>query len=120
MILSGQCFVCKSAECLPHTGRFSSIAVHFLKCYYANMMHLRFTEYVEKQLKRATYKNDKRIGAWAGWIEGVPGVYAQAPTVEQAREDLASALEEYILLSVRDKQKIRDFPFSRILYATAD
>lgn len=83
------------------------------------MTKLLFTDYIERKLKSATYQYDKRVNAWAAWIDAVPGVYAQAATVEEAREDLASALEELTLLAVRDKQHIRDFPFSKILHAKA-
>ena len=81
------------------------------------MAKLLFTEYIEKQLKSATYQYDKRIHAWAAWIEGVPGVYAQSPTVEAAREDLASALEELTLLAVHDNRRISGFPFPKLFHA---
>lgn len=83
------------------------------------MTKLLFSDYIEKQLKRATYEYDKRVNAWAAWIEGVPGVYAQAPTVEAVREDLASALEEATLLAVRDKRRIPGFPFPKLFHAKA-
>ena len=81
------------------------------------MTRLLFTEYIEKQLKNAVYTYDKSVSQWSAWIDGTPGVYAQAPTIEEARADLASLLEEFTLLAVREGQKIRGFPFSKMRHA---
>lgn len=83
------------------------------------MTKLLFTDYIEKQLKRATYQYDKSVNAWGAWVEDIPGVYAQAATIEETREDLASALEELTLLAIRDRRRIRGFPLSKLSHAKA-
>lgn len=70
-------------------------------------MNLVLLKFVEKQLGRAKYEYDESVHQWAAWVDGFPGVYAQAPSVEQAREDLASGIEEYVLISIRKGERIR-------------
>ena len=68
-------------------------------------------EFVEKIIARAHYEYDDSIERWAGWIEGFPGVYAQGKRVEEVRQELALTLEEYLLLSIRERKKIPGFAF---------
>ncbi len=62
-------------------------------------------------LTKATYKYDESVKRWAAWINEVPGVYAQAPTIEEARKDLASVLEDYVLVSLSEGKRVPGFNF---------
>ncbi len=62
---------------------------------------LYLPSYIQKILKNAEYEYDPSVKRWAGWIPGVRGVFSQAKTVEEAREELASALEVYVLIALK-------------------
>ena len=79
-------------------------------------MELALSKYIEKLLSRARYEYDDSVKQWAAWIEGLPGVYAQGQEVEETRQELASTLEEYILISISERKKIPGFEFSKKLY----
>lgn len=68
-----------------------------------------FAKYIEKTLSRATYEYDGAVKQWAAWIEGMPGVYAQGPTVEDARRELSSVLEDHVLVSLQEGRRIPGF-----------
>ncbi|MBI3632678.1 MAG: hypothetical protein HY226_00120 [Candidatus Vogelbacteria bacterium] len=65
-------------------------------------MKLIVEQYVNNRLKQAKYELDKDINDWIGWVDSVPGVYAQAGTLEDVREQLGEILEEQLLLSLHD------------------
>lgn len=77
-------------------------------------MNLLLLKFIEKQLIRAKYEYDDSVHQWAAWVEGFPGVYAQAPTIEEARDDLASAIEEHILISIRNGESVRGISIPRV------
>jgi len=81
---------------------------------YSFIMTYLIVQFVEKMLSRAVYEYDDSVDQWAAWIKGFPGVYAQASTIEEARNDLASALEESVLLSLREGANVRGLPLPRI------
>ena len=58
------------------------------------------TQYVQGAMKRATYEvlSD---GTLYGEIPGLRGVLANAPTLEECREELQEALEGWIILGLR-------------------
>ncbi|MFA6006573.1 MAG: hypothetical protein WC764_02490 [Candidatus Paceibacterota bacterium] len=64
-------------------------------------MKLLTQQYVENRLAQAAYEYDKAVKAWVGWIDSVPGVIAQAKTLEGVRNDLAEILEERLIASLR-------------------
>lgn len=80
---------------------------------YALFMELFLAKYIEKALEKATYEYDESVKQWAAWIEEVPGVYAQASTVEAARKELASVLEDYVLLSLSEGKRVPGFVFPK-------
>ena len=57
-------------------------------------------------LKKAHYEYDPSVKAWVAWIQGFPGVYAQAKNVEGVRSELISTLEEYILLDIKEGKRV--------------
>lgn len=81
---------------------------------YHIFMNLILVKFIDKQLIRAKYEYDDSVDQWAAWIDGFTGVYAQAPTIEEARDDLASAIEEHILISIRNGENIRGISMPRV------
>ena len=67
-----------------------------------------FTDFVIKQLKNAQYKLLKD-GSYFAEIPGIRGVWANAKNVEDCREQLREVLENWILLKIRDKEKVPGF-----------
>lgn len=72
-------------------------------------MNLKVQNFVEKNLSHARYEYDRGVKSWAGWIEGFPGVYAQGKTIEAARDELGEILEEFLLISLQEKRKVKGF-----------
>mgnify|MGYP001571294607 CR=1 FL=1 len=72
-------------------------------------MKLKVQNFVEKNLSNARYEYDRGVKSWAGWIEGLPGVYAQGKTIEAARDELGEILEEYLLINLQEKKKVKGF-----------
>jgi len=63
------------------------------------------TEFIAKQLKRARYKLLKD-GGYFGEIPGLKGVWANAKDLESCREELRSALEDWLLFKLKDGDAI--------------
>jgi len=78
-------------------------------------MKLRLQQFVENKLSKAHYEFDESVNQWVGSIKGVPGVYAQAGNIEKVREELSEILEEWVLLGLRDNQKLKGFNLDAIL-----
>ncbi len=66
-----------------------------------------FTEYMREAMKHAQYERTEE-GDWYAHIPGFEGLWATGPTVEDARNDLHSALDGW--LYVNAYQGTRDFP----------
>ncbi|MEK7576774.1 MAG: type II toxin-antitoxin system HicB family antitoxin [Patescibacteria group bacterium] len=66
------------------------------------------SEFVQKKLREVRYKllND---GSYFGAIPGLHGVWANAKNLEDCRKELREVLEDWILLQVRDRNKIPGF-----------
>jgi len=58
------------------------------------------TEYVQAALRRAKYEI-LEDGTFYGEIPGFDGVYANAETLDECREDLRQVLEGWIVLGLR-------------------
>ena len=67
------------------------------------------SEFLEKKLKKAEYKLLKNR-TYLGEIPGVKGVWANAKTLEACRRELREVLEDWLLLKVRDHERIPGFP----------
>ena len=72
-------------------------------------MKLYITRYIENLLRRAEYEYDKETETWCASVKKLPGAYAQADTVEKVREQLAEVIEDYILVSLQEKQSLPGF-----------
>ena len=59
------------------------------------------SEYIAKKLKQARYKLLKD-GSYFGEIAGLRGVWANAKNLEDCREELRSALEDWMLFKLKD------------------
>ncbi len=59
------------------------------------------SEFITKKLKEARYKLLKN-GSYFGAIPGLKGVWANAKNLEDCREELRSALEDWLLFSVKE------------------
>ena len=75
-------------------------------------MESTFSKYIERMLAKATYEYDESVKQWAAWVGDMPGVYAQAPTVEETRRELSSVLEDYVLVSLSEGKRIPGFIFT--------
>lgn len=52
-------------------------------------------------LKNADYEFDTSTNSWCASLDKLPGVYAQADTIEDARSELAEIIEEYVFVSLQ-------------------
>lgn len=59
-----------------------------------------FTNYVRAALRHARYEILPSTGTFYGEIVGFNGVYAEADTLEECREELEEVLEDWILLRI--------------------
>ena len=57
------------------------------------------TEYLRAALRRAEYETTEE-GRWFGRIPGLDGLWAEGPTVEVCREQLQSALEDWMVFGL--------------------
>jgi predicted RNase H-like HicB family nuclease len=58
------------------------------------------TEYIQSALKKAKYEILHDDGSYYGEIPGFKGVYANAATLEECRNELREVLEDWILLGI--------------------
>ncbi len=56
-------------------------------------MKLFILEYIENLLKKAQYEYDSATSSWCAYVQELPGAYAQADSVEEAREKLTEVIE---------------------------
>ena len=59
------------------------------------------TEYIHATMHQAVYEILQDDGLQYGEIPGLPGVWANAATLEQCRKELQEVLEDWLLLSIR-------------------
>ena len=61
------------------------------------------TQYIQAAMRQAKYEILPDDGTFYGEIPGSQGVWANAETLEDCREELAEVLEEWIFLHLADK-----------------
>jgi predicted RNase H-like HicB family nuclease len=66
-------------------------------------------EYLQKAMQTAHYEMLEDDEGFYGCIPGATGVWATANTLEKCREELLSAIEEWILIGVAIPHKLPDF-----------
>jgi predicted RNase H-like HicB family nuclease len=58
------------------------------------------TEYIQAAMKKADYEILPDDGSYYGKIPGFKGVWANAKTLEDCRNELKEVLEDWILISI--------------------
>ena len=61
------------------------------------------TQYIQAAMRQAKYEILSDDGSFYGAIPGFQGVWANAATLEDCRNELAEVLEEWIFLHLADK-----------------
>ena len=64
------------------------------------------TSYIRAAMRCARYEIIEDDGSYYGEIPRIPGVWGNATTLEECREELERALEGWILLSIADHSPI--------------
>ena len=59
------------------------------------------TKYIEAAMRNARYEVLPEDGTIFGEVPGFPGVWANAPTQAECREELQEVLEDWLLLGFR-------------------
>lgn len=70
------------------------------------MLKVVLNKYIAAALRRAHYEILDGDEGFYGSIPELPGVWAQAATLEECREELSSALEDWLLFSLSRQQTI--------------
>ena len=65
-------------------------------------------EFIVKKLREARYKLLKD-GSYFGAVQGLKGVWANSKNLEDCRAELREVLEDWLLLKVRDRERIPGF-----------
>lgn len=82
------------------------------------MLNLFINNYIEKMLKKVQYEYDEETKSWCAILKDLPGVYAQADNVEEAREQIAEVIEDYIIVSLQKHQELPAFKKTqKMMYA---
>ena len=66
------------------------------------------TEYLRAAMRRARYEILSDDGSFYGEILELPGVWANAKTLEGCREELEKTLEDWILMSASKNLSVPD------------
>jgi predicted RNase H-like HicB family nuclease len=72
------------------------------------------TSYIGAAMRQARYEIVGDDGSFFGEIPAVPGVWANAKTLEDCREELQSVLEGWVLFSIDDHSPIPDIDGIRL------
>jgi predicted RNase H-like HicB family nuclease len=59
------------------------------------------TDYIRAAMRHAQYEIIEDDGTFYGHIPGCVGLWANEPTLEECRDELQSALEDWLLLGLR-------------------
>lgn len=77
--------------------------------YYDSTM---LSQFLTLKLNQAQYKLLKD-GRYFGEIPGLKGVWADAKTLEQCREELREVLEEWLMIKLHSGESVRGLPVVR-------
>ena len=72
------------------------------------------TSYIRAAMHKASYQIVEDDGSFYGEIPPIPGVWANATSLEACREELESVLEGWLLLSIADHSPIPEIDGNRI------
>ena len=73
------------------------------------MLNLFINNYIEKMLNKVKYEYDEKTKSWCAILKELPGVYAQADTIEEARQQIAEVIEDYIIVNLQRNHKLPAF-----------
>ncbi len=78
------------------------------------------TTYINEAMKCGRYKilDDN---TYDGWVEELPGVWAQAPTLEECRAELQEVVEDWLLLGLKPGHELpalRDIDLNKAVEQT--
>jgi predicted RNase H-like HicB family nuclease len=62
--------------------------------------------YMQAAMRRARYEILPDDGSYYGEIPALDGVFANAPTLEDCRDQLAEVLEDWILIGVAERHQL--------------
>jgi predicted RNase H-like HicB family nuclease len=71
------------------------------------------TVYVRAAMRQAHYEIVEDDGSFYGEIPAIPGVWANARTLEACREELEGVLEGWVLVNIADHCPIPDISGNR-------
>ena len=72
------------------------------------------TSYIRAAMHQARYEIIEDDGSFYGEIPAIPGVWANAKSMEACREQLESVLEGWVLVSIADHSLIPEIDGHRI------
>jgi predicted RNase H-like HicB family nuclease len=72
------------------------------------------TSYIRAAMRGAQYEILEDDHSFFGCIPAIPGVWANAKTLEGCREELESVLEGWLLLSIADHSAIPEIEGNRL------
>ena len=72
------------------------------------------TSYIRAAMRGAQYEIIEDDHSFFGSIPALPGVWANAKTLEACREELESVLEGWLLLSIADHSAIPEIEGNRL------
>jgi len=61
------------------------------------------------QAGQANYEYDSATNSWCASVDELPGVYAQADTIENVRSELAEIIEEYVFVLLQEGHPLPEF-----------
>ena len=64
------------------------------------------TDYIRAAMKRAKYSILEDDGTFFGEVPEIEGAWGNAPTLEECRDDLESAIEDWLLISFQHRLPI--------------
>ncbi|MEX0776414.1 MAG: type II toxin-antitoxin system HicB family antitoxin [Phycisphaeraceae bacterium] len=64
------------------------------------------TKYLHAAMRKAKYEILQDDGSYYGEIPGFQGVWANAPSLEACREELAEVLEEWLVFRIAEGLKV--------------
>jgi predicted RNase H-like HicB family nuclease len=74
------------------------------------------SQYIQAAMRQAKYEILSDDGSFYGEIPGFQGVYANAVTLEDCRNELAEVLEEWILFRLSDKSPLPTVNGSNLVF----
>jgi predicted RNase H-like HicB family nuclease len=72
------------------------------------------TAYIRAAMRQARYEIVEDDDSFYGEIPAIPGVWANAKTLEACREELESVLEGWLLVTIADHSAIPEIDGNRI------